>query len=117
LPQRLARPALQAILEAINGIQAAIAGKTLDDYSGDWLLKHGVERGIEIISEAARRLPADLRSKRSDIPWKQIFAIGNIIRHNYDEIADRIIFDLVERDLPILKVAISSLESELDEPC
>jgi len=48
---------LQAILEAIDGIMAATAGKALDDFSGGWLLRHGVQRGIAIISGAARRFP------------------------------------------------------------
>ncbi|GJD62729.1 hypothetical protein [Methylobacterium frigidaeris] len=46
------RHALDDILAAIDGIQRATAGKDLADYTGDWLLKHGVQRGIEIISEA-----------------------------------------------------------------
>ncbi len=50
--ERLVRPALRAILEAIEGIENARQGKTLDDFSGDWLLRHGVQRGIEIVSEA-----------------------------------------------------------------
>ena len=92
-----------------------MAGKTLQDYSTDWLLKHGVERGIEIISEAARRIPPDLQSKRPEIPWRQIMAIGNILRHNYDRIVDRIIFEIVERDLPPLKAAVAAIESDLEE--
>ena len=114
--QRLARPALQAILDAIDGIQAATAGKSLQSYSGDWLLKHAVERGIEIISEAARRVPPALREQHPEIPWKQIMAIGNILRHDYDRIVDRVIFEVVERDLPTLKDAIAAIESRLDEP-
>jgi uncharacterized protein with HEPN domain len=46
---RLIRPALKAILEAIDGIGAATQGKTIDDFASDWLLRHGVQRGIEII--------------------------------------------------------------------
>ncbi|MDX8525714.1 DUF86 domain-containing protein [Mesorhizobium sp. MSK_1335] len=45
---------------ALDGIAAATAGKTLEDFRSDWLLRHGVERGIEIISEAARHVPDDL---------------------------------------------------------
>jgi hypothetical protein len=54
--ERLVRPALRAILEAIDGIDNATRGKTLDDYGADWLLRHGTQRSIEIISEAARRI-------------------------------------------------------------
>jgi len=44
---RLVRPAVRAMLEAIEGMDNATAGKHLDDFSADWLLRHGVQRGIE----------------------------------------------------------------------
>src|SRR5438128_1554271 len=113
--ERLARPALLSILDAIKGIEASMTGKTLKDYSSDWLLKHGVERGIEIVSEATRRLPEPLLAARPEIPWKQIAAIGNVLRHNYDHIVDRVIYEAVIRDLPALKIAITAIEANLTE--
>ena len=56
------RHALDDMLGAINGIQAAVAGKTLADYQGDWVLTHAIQRGIEIISEASRALPDDVKA-------------------------------------------------------
>jgi uncharacterized protein with HEPN domain len=57
---RKVRPVLQEILAAIHWIEAAITGKTFTDFQSGWLLRHGVQRGIEIISEASRHLPAAL---------------------------------------------------------
>jgi uncharacterized protein with HEPN domain len=54
LTEQLVRPALRAILDAIDGIENATRGKTVDDFAADWLLRYGIQRGIEIISEAAR---------------------------------------------------------------
>lgn len=59
---RKVRPVLDEILKAITGIEAVIVGKTFDDFEREWLLRHGVQRGIEIISEASRHLPADLKA-------------------------------------------------------
>jgi len=56
-------PVLDEILNAIDGIQAALAGKSLVNFEQDWLLRHGVQRGIEIISEASRHLPASLKAQ------------------------------------------------------
>jgi len=61
------RPVLQDILMAIQGIEAAIAGKTFADFQSEWLLRHGVQRGIEIISEASRHLPEALLASRPEI--------------------------------------------------
>ena len=49
---RKVRPVLQEMLTAIEGIETAITGKTFADFQSEWLLRHGVQRGIEIISEA-----------------------------------------------------------------
>ena len=72
---QLVRPALRAILEAIEGIEAATRGRTFDDFGRDWLLRHGVQRGIEIVSEAARRIPPEILASQPQIPWSQIMEI------------------------------------------
>ena len=51
---RLVRPALTATLEAIEGVETATQGKTLDDFGTDWLLRNGVQRGIEIAPHSSR---------------------------------------------------------------
>ena len=110
------RPYLADIIRAIERIELLTDGKVLADYSADWRLKWLVERAIQIISEAVRRLPAEVTAGRPEIPWPSIAAIGNILRHEYDSIADPIIFEVVSRDLPPLKAAVLSIEANLDEP-
>jgi hypothetical protein len=51
-------PILHEIVTAIDGIQGAVAGKTFADFQKDWLLRHGAQRAIEIISEASRHVSA-----------------------------------------------------------
>jgi diaminohydroxyphosphoribosylaminopyrimidine deaminase/5-amino-6-(5-phosphoribosylamino)uracil reductase len=102
-------PAIGDILEAIEGIERAIAGKTFADFEADWLLRRGVERAIEIISEASRRIPRELRSKRPEIPWRDVETIGNILRHEYHTISNPIIWDVVQNDLPALKAAVEAI--------
>src|SRR5438552_3589598 len=106
--ERLVRPALRAILEAIDGIESATRGKTIEDYHANWLLRHGIQRGIEIISEAARRVPAELLATQPDVPWEQITGIGNVLRHEYHRVSDPVIWNVVQRHLPVLKTAVAS---------
>ncbi len=115
MTERLVRPALRAILEAIDGIENATRGKTLSDYAGDWLLRHGIQRGIEIISEAARRIPADIQKTQPQIPWLQIMGIGNMLRHEYHRLSDAVIWNVVEVHLPPLKEAVTAIDATLDE--
>jgi uncharacterized protein with HEPN domain len=100
---------LEEILDAIAGIESAIADKGLKALDSDWLLQRGVERGIEIISEAVRHIPDELLAKRPDMPWPEIKAIGNRIRHEYHRISPSIVRSVVVDDIPVLKTAISGL--------
>jgi uncharacterized protein with HEPN domain len=113
--ERLARPALRAILEAIEGVENATRGKSIEDYHSDWLLRHGIQRGIEIISEAVRRVPPELLATRPEIPWTQITGIGNVLRHEYHNISDPVIWNVVQMHLPPLKLAVVALENALRE--
>ncbi len=110
---RLAAPAVSAILEAIAGISAATADKGLDDYAASWVLRHAIQRGVEIISEASRRLPPELQATQPQVPWPLIMGVGNVLRHEYHRISDVIIWRIVVDDLPILKAAALAMEAAL----
>lgn len=70
------------ILDTITRLQAKTSGRTFAEFEADWELRFVVERGIEIISEASRRLPADLKATRPEIEWRSIAGIGNVLRHD-----------------------------------
>lgn len=108
------RHGLDDMLAAIDGIRDATAGKTFEDYRGDWLLKHAVQRGIEIISEASRTLPSDIRASRPEIPWAQVRAIGNVLRHQYHGLSDPVIWRVVVDELPRLREAVRAIQAATD---
>jgi uncharacterized protein with HEPN domain len=95
MPRRVDH-ALHDILEAIERIQEVTRGKTLEQFAASWQLRWLVQRAIEIISEASRAIPER--------------GIGNILRHDYDSIADPIIWRVVTDELPKLKRAIEALQ-------
>ena len=103
------RHAIEDMRAAILGIQKASAGKTLSDYAADWLLKHGIQRGIEIISEASRALPEEVEALHPTIPWRNIRGIGNVLRHDYFGLSDDIIWRVVQDELPRLIAALDAL--------
>jgi uncharacterized protein with HEPN domain len=110
------RHALGDMLDAITGIERATAGKTFEDYQSDWLLKHAVQRAIEIISEASRALPDDVKAIRPEVPWPQVRTIGNVLRHEYHGLSDRIIWGVVIDELPSLKTALLALNEKIKAP-
>ncbi len=112
---RTAGHTIHDILETIARIQGKTAGKTLAEFEADWELRFIVERGIEIISEASRRLPAELKATRPDIEWRSIAGIGSVLRHEYHTISNKVIWDVVQSDLPPLRAAIEGIASELKQ--
>jgi len=102
-------PALDDILDAIANAERVLQDKSFHDFEGDWLLRRGLERAIEIISEASRRIPEELRALRPEIPWHEIASIGNILRHRYHSISMPIIWEVLQKDLPPMKEAVEAI--------
>jgi uncharacterized protein with HEPN domain len=67
--------------------------------------------GLEIVSEASRRLPPEIKSQHSEIDWVAVAAAGNVYRHEYDGVDEKLIWHTVRHDLSALRaVAASELE-------
>ena len=91
-------PRLTDIIEAIAHIQAEMSGVPLEYFENDWRRRWIVERGIEIISEASRRLPAEMKARYPEIPWRKVAGIGNILRHEYQR-GSTVLWRVVQDDL------------------
>jgi len=66
--------------DAIIGIEGVVADTEFEAFAAHWGMQRAVERGLEIISEASRHLPPDLTVLAPETPWRQIAAIGNLLR-------------------------------------
>jgi uncharacterized protein with HEPN domain len=60
---------------------------TLEAFVGDCRKRWQVERGLEIVSEASRHLPDDMKARHPEIPWRKLAGIGNVLRHEYTRVA------------------------------
>ena len=84
---------------------------SLEEFQSDLDRRRIVERNVEIISEASRRLPDDLKDRHPEIPWKKVAGIGNIVRHDYENVSANALWKLVHDDLLLLeKVCRNELE-------
>ena len=91
------------ILEAINDIQTLLYGKTAAAFGADKFARMAVERSFEIISEASRRIPEDLKARELEIDLRAMANIGNRLRHAYHRVDANLLWQFAERDLPPLK--------------
>jgi uncharacterized protein with HEPN domain len=101
--QRAISPRLIDIVEAVERIRAILSISTLEAFEASWEKRWLVERGAEIISEASRHLPNELKDRNPEIPWRKVAGIGNVIRHNYEHIAADVLWKLALDDLPALE--------------
>lgn len=104
---KAADTALRDILHHIDLAQRFVAGLQRADFLADIRTVYAVTRCLEIISEASRRLPDDLKARHVAIPWKQMAGAGNVYRHDYEDVAARYVWDTVQRDLPPLRDVIA----------
>jgi uncharacterized protein with HEPN domain len=113
MPSDRADGALRDILHHID--LAVEFGGDLDReaFAADLRTVYAVTRCLEIISEASRRLPEDMKVRHPTIAWRQMAAAGNVYRHNYEDVAAHIVWTTVQQALPPLKAAI---EAELARP-
>jgi len=103
------------MLERIRGIENAVKEKTYRDYQRSWLLRSAVERGIEIISEASRHVGCELKSAHKDVRWRDIAGIGNSLRHEYQRVDTRVIWQALKDHLPPLNEALLAMQAVLEE--
>ena len=81
----------------MHGVAPVVA---FDDKTRD-----AVERCLERISEAARKLGSEMEERRPSVSWRGIRGLGNVLRHEYDVVDDSTILQIVERELGPLREA------------
>lgn len=100
------------IRDEIDGMEAALRGVTLDTYRKNYTLRRAAERAVQIVSEAAKALPPEILARHSEAPWSAIIGIGNILRHEYQHVDDRRLWEIVSVYLPQLRPVIATMIAE-----
>jgi uncharacterized protein with HEPN domain len=97
------------MLRAAEATLSHVSGKSREDYERNQLLRHAVERSIEIIGEAARRLSKEFRDRNPQIPWQAVMATRHILAHDYDEVDNDIVWRIITDHIPPLIIALKQL--------
>ena len=116
MPSRSPAVRRMDIIEAIELINAEMAGVPLQTFETDRRKRWLVERGLEIISEASRRLPDAMKARHPHIPWPKVAGIGNILRHDYERVAPDIVWRVVQDALPDLDAACRTELEAVSKP-
>lgn len=97
---------LEDILTSINKIQNYIDNSSLDDFVKEEMKVDAVVRNLEIIGEASRNIPVEIKEKYQDIEWRKISDFRNLLAHEYFGIDYEILWDIVATKLEPLQSKI-----------
>ncbi|HEX2556337.1 MAG TPA: HepT-like ribonuclease domain-containing protein [Microvirga sp.] len=111
---RRAPLALHHMAEAIEKLGLLLSNHTEDDIRGDFIRSAALERLVEIVSEASRRVEPAWKDEHPHIPWKEIAGIGNILRHDYDVVRADVLMRLKGLPLVELERAVQNLLEKYD---
>jgi uncharacterized protein with HEPN domain len=95
--------------------QTFIEGMSYEAFCDDLRTTYAVIRCLEIISEASRRLPDDLKARHPAIAWKNMAGAGNIYRHDYEDVAASFVWVVLRDHLPALRTVIEQELAAFDK--
>jgi len=93
---------LEHILERAGKIIQFTQGMGESDFLNDEKTQSAVIREFEVIGEATKRVSDDYRSKHSEIPWKLMSGMRDVLIHDYEGVDVFTIWDTVQNDVPVL---------------
>jgi uncharacterized protein with HEPN domain len=109
------RARLFHIRDEIEGVAATIKGLSLEQYQASYIHRRAIERAAQIISEAAKALPRNYLAQYGEAPWNSIIGIGNVLRHEYQRLDDRLLWEIATKHLPALEPVVRRMIAELDD--
>ncbi|MDI6770825.1 MAG: DUF86 domain-containing protein [Anaerolineales bacterium] len=101
------------MLDSARAVQQFISGVRFQEFLGDRKLQLAIERCVEIIGEASRRVSQEFKQAHPEIPWKRILSQRNILAHEYGEIKQERMWQVATIHVPAL---IPQLESLVPPP-
>jgi uncharacterized protein with HEPN domain len=101
------------MLDAAREAGTLVAGRSRSDYDEDRTLRLALVRLLEVVGEAASRIPLDFREEHPEIPWFGVVGLRNRLIHGYDEVDYDIVWQILAEDIPALVVALEDAVSEL----
>jgi uncharacterized protein with HEPN domain len=100
---------LEDILLGINRITEYIGNYTFIEFKRDYKTVDAVIRNFEVIGEAAKNLPLEIKNKYPEVPWAEMYLLRNKVTHEYFGIDYEIIWDIATNYLPENKTQIESI--------
>lgn len=106
---------LNDILESISDIKEFVAGIDYENFLRDKKTSKAVIRSLEIIGEAAKKIPEPLRNNHKEIPWQEIMGMRNKLAHEYFGVDLDIVWQSIHEDINPLEAVVKEVLLTLDQ--
>lgn len=107
--------ALQHMLDHAREAVLLAQGKSRADLDTNRLLNLALVRLLEVVGEAAGRVPKKLCARHPEIPWPQIISLRNRLIHGYDSVDFNILWQIIANDLPPLIPILEAIIASEDD--
>jgi len=105
---------LEDIIDAVAKIERFTAGVGREEFRRDSMVFDAVVRNLEIIGEAVKNLPQELRHDTSDLEWRKIAGLRDVLAHGYFSLDEEIVWDVVRTKLEPLAVEARRIIKEVE---
>ena len=105
---------LQHILDAIDEIEKYLLDVDLKVFLVNSMMRFACIKQMEIIGEASNHVSTELKTSDPDIEWAQIVGMRNVLAHEYFGIDTSVVWDIIKKDIPILKEKILHILNDID---
>ena len=107
---------LEDIQESCSRVVRYTQGMTFEQFKADDKTYDAVIRNLEIIGEAAKRLPDDVRTMMPDIEWSKATGLRNIVAHAYFGVSDEIVWDVVQNKIRPMQETVDRFMENYKKP-